>query len=102
MIHPFMPFLTEELWQRLPRRQGDSTPSIVRASYPEYDAQFDDVKSAEQYELLISCSRGIRSLMAEFGIKKDGSGELRFQAHDPPPLYTNLASLRLFFRRRGI
>jgi len=71
-----MPFLSEELWQRLPRRQGDSTPSIVRAAYPEYDAQFDDAKSAEQYEILISCSRGLRSLMSEFGIKKDGSGEL--------------------------
>ena len=32
MIHPFMPFLSEELWQRLPRRQGDTTPSITIAS----------------------------------------------------------------------
>lgn len=31
MIHPFMPFLSEELWQRLPRRPGDSTPSITIA-----------------------------------------------------------------------
>jgi len=31
MIHPFMPFLSEELWQRLPRRPNDSTPSITIA-----------------------------------------------------------------------
>jgi valyl-tRNA synthetase len=31
MIHPFMPFLSEELWQRLPRRAGDATPSITVA-----------------------------------------------------------------------
>jgi valyl-tRNA synthetase len=31
MIHPFMPFLSEELWQRLPRRPGDKTPSITVA-----------------------------------------------------------------------
>jgi valyl-tRNA synthetase len=31
MIHPFMPFLSEELWQRLPRRLGDKTPSITIA-----------------------------------------------------------------------
>jgi valyl-tRNA synthetase len=31
MIHPFMPFLSEELWQRLPRRPDDSTKSICVA-----------------------------------------------------------------------
>lgn len=31
MIHPFMPFLSEELWQRLPKRPGDQTPSITIA-----------------------------------------------------------------------
>ena len=34
LLHPFMPFVTEELWQRLPRRPNDSTPSIVVSSYP--------------------------------------------------------------------
>jgi valyl-tRNA synthetase len=31
LIHPFMPFLSEELWQRLPKRPGDKTPSITIA-----------------------------------------------------------------------
>jgi valyl-tRNA synthetase len=34
LLHPIMPFVTEELWQRLPRRPQDSTPSIMLASYP--------------------------------------------------------------------
>jgi len=34
LLHPFMPFVTEELWQRLPRRPEDKTPSIMIASYP--------------------------------------------------------------------
>jgi valyl-tRNA synthetase len=34
LLHPFMPFVTEELWQRLPRRPNDSTPSIMVSSYP--------------------------------------------------------------------
>jgi valyl-tRNA synthetase len=41
MIHPFMPFLTEELWQRLPRREGDKTPSITIASFPQYIQEFE-------------------------------------------------------------
>ena len=36
LLHPFMPFVTEELWQRLPRRPNDSTPSIMLSSYPVY------------------------------------------------------------------
>ncbi|KAI9845962.1 MAG: Valine--tRNA ligase, mitochondrial [Thelocarpon superellum] len=72
MIHPFMPFLTEELWQRLPRRPGDTTPSIVKVSYPTYDPSLDDPASEAAYELVLGISKGIRSLMAEYSIKEDG------------------------------
>lgn len=34
LLHPFMPFVTEELWQRLPRMPNDSTPSIMLSSFP--------------------------------------------------------------------
>ncbi len=34
LLHPFMPFVTEELWQRLPRRPNDPTPSIMVSLYP--------------------------------------------------------------------
>lgn len=37
-----MPFLTEELWQRLPRREGDKTPSITIAAYPKEVSDFID------------------------------------------------------------
>ena len=71
-MQPFMPFLTEELWQRLPRRPNDSTPSIIIASYPEYDKRFDNAASATAYELVLDCSKGIRSLLSEYNIKEDG------------------------------
>jgi valyl-tRNA synthetase len=72
-----MPFLSEELWQRLPRRREDSTPSIVKARYPEYDAGLDDVGAADKFELVISCAKGVRSLVAELGVKRDGVGTYR-------------------------
>jgi valyl-tRNA synthetase len=74
MIHPYMPFLTEELWQRLPRRTDDRTPSIVLAKYPVYDASMDDPTSEEAYELVLGISKGIRSLMAEYSLKDEGQG----------------------------
>ncbi|OCK77520.1 valyl-tRNA synthetase-like protein [Lepidopterella palustris CBS 459.81] len=72
MIHIYMPYLTEELWQRLPRRPGDKTPSITVAAFPEYVEEFDDPTSEAAYELVLGCSKGIRSLMAEYMIKDDG------------------------------
>ncbi|KAK4980865.1 hypothetical protein LTR66_010321 [Elasticomyces elasticus] len=77
MIHPFMPFLTEELWQRLPRRPNDETQSIVIAEYPEYDSALDDAESASAYELLLGCSKGIRSLLAEYSIKENGKAYVK-------------------------
>lgn len=74
MIHPFMPFLTEELWQRLPRRPGDRTISIMKAAYPQYRQELDDAASEAVYELILGCSKGIRSLMAEYGIKYGAKG----------------------------
>lgn len=70
-----MPFLTEELWQRLPRRPNDTTPSIVIAKFPEYDAELEDANAESAYGLLLDCSKGIRSLMAEYSIKTEGKGD---------------------------
>ena len=67
-----MPFLTEELWQRLPRRPGDTNPSILVAPYPEPDPSFEDADSEAAYELVLGCSKGVRSLLAEYGIKEGG------------------------------
>lgn len=74
LISPFMPFLSEELWQRLPRRPDDSTPSVMKAAYPEYDQSLEDPTSEAAYEVLLGCSKGVRSLMAEYVIKDDGKG----------------------------
>lgn len=72
MIAPFMPFLSEELWQRLPRREGDDTKSVTIAPFPEYNPTMDDPQSEAAYDLLLSCSKGARSLMAEYSIKDEG------------------------------
>lgn len=71
LMHPFMPFLTEELWQRLPRREGDETRSIMIAKYPVYEAELDNPAAAGAYELVLGSSKGIRSLMAEYALKDE-------------------------------
>lgn len=82
LMHPFMPFLTEELWQRLPRRPKDHTKSIVVASYPQYDAALDDPESERAYELILECSKGVRSLLQEYSIKEHGRAYVQPQNHE--------------------
>ena len=76
LIHPFMPFITEEMWQRMPRRPSDSTKSIMVAKYPGYVAELDDPESETAYETVLECSRAIRSLMAEYAVKEDATSKL--------------------------
>lgn len=71
LLHPFMPFLTEELFQRIPRRRDDKTPSITVANFPEFATleAFHDQGAEKEYELLVNVSKGLRSLTAEYAIK---------------------------------
>ncbi|KAH9902207.1 tRNA synthetases class I-domain-containing protein [Xylariomycetidae sp. FL2044] len=80
MIHPYMPYLTEELWQRLPRRPGDETQSIMLAKYPVYEPELDNPEAAAAYDLVMGCSKGIRSLMAEYALKDEA--KVFVQAYD--------------------
>ncbi|SHE79365.1 valyl-tRNA synthetase [Seinonella peptonophila] len=60
LLHPFMPFVTEEIWQHLPH-QGES---IVVADWPS-GAQFDYPQAVAQVHLLIDIVRQVRSIRAE-------------------------------------
>lgn len=77
MIHPIMPFVTEELWQRLPRRPADETFSIMRAAYPQYNPAFDDPSAEAAYELILATSKSIRSLLSEYEIKEQGNVKIQ-------------------------
>nr|ASF90243.1 hypothetical protein SPAR06218 [Bartheletia paradoxa] len=71
LIHPFMPYVTEELWQRLPRRPEDNTISISRAAYPEPNEKYADVKAEEDFELVITCIRQARAVAKSYGLLKN-------------------------------
>ncbi|KOS19494.1 Valine--tRNA ligase [Escovopsis weberi] len=86
LIHPFMPFITEEMWQRMPRRPEDSTKSIMIAKYPTYTPVLDDPESEKAYELVLDCTKATRSLMAEYTVKEDA--EVIIQAFNEESLKT--------------
>ncbi|KAE8141010.1 valyl-tRNA synthetase mitochondrial precursor [Aspergillus pseudotamarii] len=80
LIHPIMPFVTEELWQRLPRRPNDNTISIMKARYPEYKAEFNDPEAEAAYELILKTSGAIRSILSQYEVKT--KGDIIIQTYD--------------------
>lgn len=64
LLHPFMPFITEEIWQHLPH-EGES---IVISSYPQYDPElvFEDEESA--MTLIMDAISAVRNRRAEMNV----------------------------------
>lgn len=77
LLHPFLPFITEELWQRLPRWLAEAPASIMLAPYPTYDPELDFVADAEDYELGLKCAGGVRSLASDYNIRADGQAFIK-------------------------
>jgi len=62
LLHPFMPFLTEELWHQLPQKPG--AKSIALDSYPEAHPAWKDSTALREFSLVqevIQALRGIRA-----------------------------------------
>ena len=64
LLHPFMPFITEEIWQKLPH-QGET---IVLADYPKYEARFENEEAARSMDMMIDMIKAIRNLRAEMKV----------------------------------
>jgi len=72
LLHPFMPFITEEAWQGLKQRLSSSTEmpeSIMIAPYPSGDERAIDDEAEKTMALVIDVIRAIRNARAEFGVE---------------------------------
>ncbi|WP_066194443.1 valine--tRNA ligase [Gracilibacillus timonensis] len=78
MLHPFMPFVTEEIWQQLPH-QGES---IVLASWPTVDDSLSNKESAEVMKKLVAIIRSVRNTRAEVDTPMSKEIPILIQAND--------------------
>ncbi|MDP5017316.1 MAG: class I tRNA ligase family protein, partial [Dolichospermum sp.] len=69
LLHPFMPHITEEIWQTLTQQPAENPQLLPLQAYPEADENFIDSALETQFDLLIGTIRTIRNLRAEADIK---------------------------------
>ena len=70
LLHPFMPFITEELWQQLKGHvAGASADSIMVAPYPTADGRAVDDEAERHMGLIIEIVRAIRNVRAEHRVE---------------------------------
>ena len=68
LLHPFMPFVTEEIYQMLPFKEHDS---IMLSEYPKYNKNNIYKAETEKIDLLIDFVREFRNVKVENNIAKD-------------------------------
>ena len=72
LLHPFMPFITEEIWQTLMDRLPtvpDRPAALIAASYPEYEPTLIDEEAEAEMGAVAELVRAVRNLRAELGIQ---------------------------------
>ncbi|WP_022670005.1 valine--tRNA ligase [Hippea alviniae] len=65
LLHPFTPFITEELWQKLPNKTGES---IMIAPYPEFKESLISEEIESSMDIVLDTIRSIRNLRSENNI----------------------------------
>ena len=61
LLHPIMPFVTEEIWQVM----GNNRPTLMLQPYPQSDPLWIDAEIEKKMEFLMGVIRGVRNLRAE-------------------------------------
>jgi len=64
LLHPFMPFITEEIWQSIPENKG----MLIKDSWPVYDASKVNEEATEAMEMMMEAIRSLRNVRAEMNV----------------------------------
>src|SRR5690625_2803071 len=78
LLHPFMPFITEEIWQQLPHQGA----SITVSEWPKVRQEFHDKKAAEEMKRLVSIIKSVRNIRAEVDTPMSKQIKLWIQAEN--------------------
>ncbi|MFL6258598.1 MAG: valine--tRNA ligase [Thermoanaerobaculia bacterium] len=83
LLHPVMPFLTEELWQRLPGHEAVHPETICLAPYPRREEAWEDDAAEAGMDALIQVVTRVRALRAEMGLAPKAKLDLHLNPAEP-------------------
>ncbi|MCK4728011.1 MAG: class I tRNA ligase family protein, partial [Desulfobacterales bacterium] len=78
LLHPFVPFVTEEIWDKLPGAEG----SIMRAEFPASAKERYDAEAERSMNLLMGITNGIRNIRGEMNVPPSLLVEATVQSPD--------------------
>jgi valyl-tRNA synthetase len=90
LLHPFMPFITEELWQKLPGVGAQllhpayhhAEPTVMLASFPQTQAELIDERAESEIASIIELVSRVRNIRSEMNIKPGEAVRLMIAASD--------------------
>lgn len=68
LLHPLMPFITEEIWQRTIKVLGENGETIMLSQYPQVEEQFIDEVIEEELDWLKKIVQSIRTIRSEMSV----------------------------------
>jgi valyl-tRNA synthetase len=91
LLHPFMPYITEEIWQKLPVQR--STDSIMIAPYPAPDSRLADFAAETEMAPIVAAIEGLRTIRGESNLPPSAKLVAHVQSANPT-LRANLEKSR--------
>ena len=81
LLHPFLPFITEEIWQSLPRMAGEGE-SIMICAYPEKTDALSFAEDETRMDHIIACIRAIRIRRSEMNVPPSRKAKLYIESSE--------------------
>ncbi len=103
MLHPFIPFVTEEIWQKLPGTQGSIMTACFAGQDPQYPEISDDPEAEADMELIMGVITSVRNIRGEMNISPStllsvmvqaGQGRVRQTIYSHREMISTLARLK--------
>ncbi len=76
LLHPFMPFITEEIWQSIPHK-GDA---LMITEFPKYTNEFAFTNEEEEFEKIMAVIKAIRNRRAEMNVPPSKKATVQIQS----------------------
>jgi len=77
LLHPFMPFITEDIWQRLPVHRG---MTIMKAAWPAPCKEYSDPEAEGEMEALMEIIRSVRHIRSEVNVPPGKKADILIEA----------------------